>query len=90
MEFCLQKKLRVLLPKEESCKDSSINKENYLFVDVDIERYQERNRTIALQKIESRIINVLKIPKKKNKNKALKKICRTQIKIKKNKIRIKT
>ncbi len=43
-----------------------INKEDCLFIDVDDERYQERNREIALSRLEARIIQALVIPKKAN------------------------
>ena len=46
-----------------------INKDDCLFLDVDDERYQERNREIALQRVESRILQALVIPKKRIKTK---------------------
>ena len=44
---------------------SIINKDFCLFLDVDEERYQERNRQIALARIENRIIQALAIQKKR-------------------------
>ena len=46
-----------------------INKEDCLFIDVDDERYQERNREIALSRLEARIVQALVIPKKRIKTK---------------------
>lgn len=48
---------------------ANINKENCLFIDVDTERYQERNRELALERIEAKILNAIKIPKKRKKTK---------------------
>ena len=48
---------------------SMINKEGYLFLDADDERYQERNREIALSRLENRIVQALIIPKKRIKTK---------------------
>lgn len=48
---------------------SNINKENCLFIDADTERYQERNRELALERIEAKILNAIKIPKKRKKTK---------------------
>lgn len=47
---------------------SIINKDFCFFLDVDEERYQERNRQIALARIENRIIQALATQKKTNKN----------------------
>lgn len=47
----------------------NINKEDCLFLDVDDERYQERNREIALSRIEAKIVQALVIPKKRIKTK---------------------
>ena len=44
--------------------ESIINKEDSLFLDVDDEHYQERNREIALSRLENRIVQALVIPKK--------------------------
>ena len=73
---------------------SIINKDDCLFIDVDDERYQERNREIALARIENRIVQALTVQKKriktkptlasKEKNLKLKKI-RSEIKKNRNK-----
>lgn len=47
----------------------NINAENELFIDADDERYQEKNRQIALQRIEGKILNAVKIQKKRKKTK---------------------
>lgn len=44
---------------------SILNKDDCLFLDVDDERYQERNREIALSRLENRIVQALVIPKKR-------------------------
>lgn len=44
-----------------------LNKEDCLFLDVDDERYQERNREIALVRLENRIVQALAVQKKKPK-----------------------
>ncbi len=46
-----------------------INKEDCLFLDVDDERYQERNRQLALERLEARIVQALQVPKKRIKTK---------------------
>ncbi len=46
-----------------------LNKDDCLFIDVDEERFQERNRQIALARIENRIVQALAIPKKRIKTK---------------------
>ena len=46
-----------------------INKEDCLFIDVDDERYQERNREIALSRLEAWIVRALIVPKKQIKTK---------------------
>ena len=71
-------KVRLVLPLElleginenernrlKSKLSSIINKDFCLFLDVDEERYQERNRQIALARIENRIIQALAIQKKR-------------------------
>ena len=73
---------------------SILNNEDCLFLNVDDERYQERNREIALARIESRIVQALTVQKKriktkptlasKEKNLKLKKI-RSEIKKNRNK-----
>ena len=49
--------------------ESIINKEDCLFIDVDDERYQERNREIAINRLEAKIAQALVIPKKRIKTK---------------------
>ena len=44
---------------------SILNKDDCLFLDADDERYQERNREIALARLENRIVQALVIPKKR-------------------------
>ena len=46
-----------------------INKEDCLFIDVDDERYQERNREIAINRLEAKVAQALVIPKKRIKTK---------------------
>lgn len=46
---------------------SIINKEDCLFIDVDDERYQDKNRSIAINRLQSKIIVALKVPKKRKK-----------------------
>lgn len=46
-----------------------LNKEDCLFLDVDDERFQERNRAIALARLENRIVQALAVQKKRIKTK---------------------
>ncbi len=48
---------------------SSINAGGELFIDADDERYQEKNRQIALLRLEGKILNAVKIPAKRKKTK---------------------
>lgn len=48
---------------------SILNNEDCLFLNVDDERYQERNREIALARIENRIVQALTVQKKRIKTK---------------------
>ena len=68
---------------------SIINSEDCLFLDVDDERFQEVNRKIALARIESRIVNALKVPKKRKKTKPTKASREKRLKLKKIKSEIK-
>lgn len=71
-------------------KLSSItNKDFCLFLDVDEERYQERNRQIALTRIENRIIQALAIQKKRIKTKPTKASKERKLKLKKIRSEIK-
>ena len=66
-----------------------INKDFCLFLDVDEERYQERNRQIALARIENRIIQALAIQKKRIKTKPTKASKERKLKLKKIRSEIK-
>ena len=68
---------------------SIINGDDCLFLDVDDERFQEVNRKIALARIESRIVNALKVPKKRKKTKPTKASKEKRLKLKKIKSEIK-
>lgn len=68
---------------------SIINKDFCLFLDVDEERYQERNRQIALDRIENRIIQALAIQKKRIKTKPTKASKERKLKFKKIRSEIK-
>ena len=48
---------------------SILNSDDCLFLNVDDERYQERNREIALARIENRIVQALTVQKKRIKTK---------------------
>ena len=62
---------------------SIINKDDCLFLDVDDERYQERNREIAVARLENRIIQALVIPKKRKPTKPTKASKERKLKLKK-------
>lgn len=49
-----------------------LNNTGCLFIDVDEERLQELNRKTAFARMESRIVNAVKIPKKRRKTKPTK------------------
>ena len=66
-----------------------INKEDCLFLDVDDERYQERNREIALSRLENRILQALVIPKKRIKTKPTRTSKERKLKLKKIRSEIK-
>lgn len=59
------------------------NKDDELFLDVDDERYQERNREIALSRLENRIVQALVVPKKRIKTKPTKASKERKLKLKK-------
>ena len=74
---------------------SILNSEDCLYIDVDEERTQELNRKIALSRIESRIVNALKIPKKRKRTKPTQaskerklKLKRIRSEIKKNRAKV--
>ncbi|MCQ2584099.1 MAG: aminoacyl-tRNA hydrolase [Treponema sp.] len=62
---------------------SILNKDDCLFLDVDDERYQERNREIALARLENRIVQALVIPKKRKPTKPTKASKERKLKLKK-------
>lgn len=62
---------------------SIINKEDCIFLDVDDERYQERNRAIALSRLKNRIVQALIIPKKRKLTKPTKASKERKLKLKK-------
>ena len=66
-----------------------INKDDSLFLDVDDERYQERNREIALFRLENRIVHALVIPKKRIKTKPTRASKERKLKLKKIRSEIK-
>ncbi len=66
-----------------------INKDDCLFLDVDDERYQERNREIALARLEERIAQALIIPKKRIKTKPTRASKERKLKLKKIRSEIK-
>ena len=68
---------------------SIINKDFCLFLDVDEERYQERNRQIALARIENRIIQALATQKKRIKTNPTKASKERKLKLKKIRSEIK-
>ncbi len=68
---------------------SIINKEGFIFIDVDKERFQERNRTIALARIENRILQALQVQKKRIKTKPTKASKERKLKLKKIRSEIK-
>lgn len=49
-----------------------INSEGELFTDASDERFQERNRTLALERLENKIVSAARIPKKRIKTKPTK------------------
>ena len=61
---------------------SLINGEECLYLDVDDERFQDVNRKIALARIESRIVNALKVQKKRKKTKPTKASRERRLKLK--------
>lgn len=68
---------------------ATINKEDCLFLDVDQERYQERNRAIALERLENRIVTALKVPRKRVKTKPTRASQEQRLKLKRLKSEIK-
>lgn len=68
---------------------SIINADDCLFLNVDDERYQERNRKIALARIENRIVQALIVPKKRKATKPTKASKERKLKLKKIRSEIK-
>ena len=68
---------------------SIIYSNDQIFLDVDDERFQERNRAIAFARLENRIIQALKIPKKRIKTKPTKASKERKLKLKKIRSEIK-
>lgn len=66
-----------------------LNKDDCLFIDVDDERIQERNRSIALSRLENRIVQALVIQKKRIKTKPTKASKERKLKMKKIRSEIK-
>ena len=66
-----------------------INKDDELFLDADEERFQVRNREIALERLENRISTAVKIPKKRIKTKPSKASKERTLKLKKIRSEIK-
>ncbi|MBR1721231.1 MAG: aminoacyl-tRNA hydrolase [Treponema sp.] len=60
-----------------------INAEGCIFLSVDDERFQETNRKIAFDRLESRIVNALYVPKKRKKTKPTKASKERKLKLKK-------
>lgn len=66
-----------------------INGEDCIFLSVDDERFQETNRKIAFDRLESRIVNALYVPKKRKKTKPTKASKERKLKLKKIRSEIK-
>ena len=66
-----------------------INADKEFFIDVDDERYQERNREIALKRLENKIVQALYVPKRRIKTKPTKASREKNLKLKKIRSEIK-
>ena len=66
-----------------------INKDGFIFVDVDDQRYQERNKEIAYSRLENRIVQALAVPKKRIGTKPTKASKERKLKLKKIRSEIK-
>ena len=66
-----------------------INSQDCIYLSVDEERFQEVNRKIALDRLESRIMNALFLPKKRRKTKPTKASKERKLKLKKIRSEIK-
>jgi len=85
---------KLCLSLEEKCRlrvklSGNLNSEDELFIDADDERYQERNRELAVERLEMKIINALKVQKKRRKTKPTKASKERRLKLKKVKSDIK-
>ncbi len=77
---------RALLRKKLA---ASINRDDCLFVDVDQERHQERNRAIALERLEERIVRALRVQKKRIKTRPTRASQERRLKLKRLKSEVK-
>ena len=68
--------------KLKSKLKSSINSQNEIFLDADDERFQGENRKIALERLESKILNALKSRKKRIRTKPTKNSVERRLKLK--------
>ena len=66
-----------------------LNKDDCLFVAVQDERFQERNRAIALERLEQKIVSALRVQKRRVKTKPTKASKERRLKLKKIKSEIK-
>ena len=77
------------LMRIKSKLSAMINKNGELFLDADDERLQLENRNLALERLESRIVNALHVPKKRIKTKPTKASKERKLKLKKIRSEIK-
>ena len=68
------------LLKQRLC--NNINSDGYIFIDVQDERYQERNRENAIKRLEQKIIKACFIPKKRKNTKPSKASKEKRLKLK--------
>ena len=68
---------------------SMLNKDDFLFLDVQDERFQERNREIALARLEQKILAALKVNKRRIKTKPTKASKERKLRLKKIRSEIK-
>lgn len=68
---------------------SMFNKDDCLYLDVDDERYQERNREIAFARLENRIVQALAVPKRRRPTKPSRASKERKLKLKKIRSEIK-
>lgn len=77
------------LMRIKSKLSAMINKNGELFLDADDERLQLENRNLALERLESRIVNALHVPKKRIKTNPTKASKERKLKLKKIRSEIK-